>query len=168
MENKPLDYQEPKRSNGVESEARTRNKRLTFYLEIIPLTLLVLGISLQYMEQPTWRLVFALGAILACLIYMLSTLFLLWRKKYSWIERSLMILAFIFFSLAIYAIYLQFFNLERAYYFRIYTRQYGMAVLVLTGIGFIYRIGDLYFSDYYRRLLVRLLVIVAILFKGIL
>jgi len=168
MDNKPLDYQEPDVIPGKESPIRSRNKKLTFYLEIIPLTLLVLGITLQYLEQPTWRVVFATGAVLACVIYILSTLLLLWRRKYGWIEGTLMVLAFLFFACASYAIYLQFFNLERAYFFRMYTRWFGMGVLTLAILGFIFRIRDSYFSEYYRRLLTRVLGIVAILFKGIL
>ena len=168
MEQRPLDFEEPERLPGVESPTRTRNKKLTFYLDIIPITLLALGIGLQYLDQPNWRLVFALGAILACVIYLSSSLLLLWRKRYGTLESVISGMSILFFIVATYVIYLQFFNLELTYQLRSGLKWFGMGVLGIASIGFVFRMRDHYFSDFYRRLLTRLLIIVAILFKGIL
>ncbi len=168
MSNKPLDYQEPERKPEELNPEVARNRKLAFYLDIIPLTFLGLGVVLHQFGEPSWRVIFALGAILACAIYLISSWTLLWRKRYGRLEQVLSILSLIFFVVAGYIIYLQFFDLEMTYNLRQYTRWGGMGILGLTAIGFVYRIGDNYFSEYYRRLLTRLLVIVAILFKGFL
>ncbi len=168
MEQRPLDFEERERKPGEESPTRARNKKLTFYLDIIPLTLLALGIGLQYLGQMNWRLIFALGAILACVIYLSSSLLLLWRKRYGTLESVISALSVLFFMVAAYVIYLQFFNLEQTYFLRSGLKWYGMAVMAVASIGFVFRMRDHYFSEFYRRLLTRLLILIAILFKGIL
>jgi len=168
MEQRPLDFEEPVRPPNEESPTRTRNKKLTFYLDIIPITLLALGIGMQYLDQPNWRLVFALGAILACVIYVSSSILLLWRKRYGLLETIVSGLSLLFFVFAAYVIYLQFFNLELSYQLRVTLRWFGLGTLAIASVGFIFRMRDHYFSEYYRRLLTRLLIMIAILFRGIL
>jgi len=143
-----------------------RNRTLTFYLDIIPIILLALGFYWQYTGAAQWRPTIAAGAILACIIYCLSSWFLLWKRQYGKVEWALSGISLLFFLAAGYTIYLQFYNMEEAYLWKHYTKWAGMALLAIVAVGFLVKIRNNNFNDYYRRLLTRILILTAIFFKG--
>lgn len=161
----PLDYTE---TNGPQqNEVPKERKRLSVLLEIAPLTLLALGLFLSYQGNPNWRIYFALGAVLTAIIFLINNWLLLWQANYGNLEYGLSIFSSIYFIVCIGAIYFQFFNLEAAHAWSIIARWLGILLLALTSTGFLLRLKNPSYSDFYRRLLARVLVIFAVLIKGL-
>ena len=161
----PLDYTQPPTSPG--NEVPKDRRRLSVLLEILPLGLLGFGLFLSYQGNPSWRIYFALGAVLTAVVFLINNWLLLWQANYGQLEYGLSIFSSIYFIICIIAIYLQFFNLQTAHTWSLVGRWMGTLLLAITTAGFLMRIKEPSYGNFYRRLLARVLVIFAVLIKGL-
>ena len=160
-----LDFSEEPATPG--EEVSKDKRKLSVLLEILPLSLLAFGLFLSYQGSLNWRIYFGLGAVLTAVIFLINNWLLLWQANYGQIEYGLSILSSVYFIICVIAIYLQFFSLEQAVIWSKIGRGLGMLLLALASLGFISRMNKPSYGDFYRRLLARVLVIFAVLIKGL-
>ncbi|NNE29438.1 MAG: hypothetical protein HKN16_07365 [Saprospiraceae bacterium] len=161
----PLDI--PDIETNEEPSVPKKQLQISLLLELIPLALLAVGLLMSYRGNQNWRLVFSLGAVLTAIVFLVNNWILLWQENYKNLEIVLSVFSSLFFLIAIYAIYLQFFHLEQAHFWSRIGRVIGLILLLGTALGFLLRLSKPGFTAFYRRLLARLLVVFAVLIKGL-
>ena len=163
-ENTPLDYNEvlPDSENEPQNPV---NKKLAFYLELIPLAILILAYCLKYLGYASWWAIFSIGAVMACLNYLVISWFFFKPDYNSWLEKLVTVAFAFFFALGIGSIFLRKNNWEKAD---------ELSHLALSGTGFLFVFSGLMLlwnfrneqvSRFYRLTLARLLILLVILLK---
>ncbi len=160
----PLDFEEvidPKKS-AIEKKGR---KRLAFFLELIPLSILLVAFVLKYFESPLWWWFFSIGAVMACLNYLFLSWFFFKPKDYHSIELGITLAFAGCFGLGILSILLRTYSWLGG--MRLYSIALGGTCLLflISGIMLLMHIRNDKKSRFYRVSLARLMILLAILLR---
>ncbi len=155
----PLDMEEPDRE-----VAPAEQRKIWFYLEWMPISLLTIGFLLRQQGHPFWKYVLIVGGMSAVVIYLLFSQVLLHAKKNSWLQRGLSIASGLLLSVGVGSIVGQYFSWEIAEPLLRITLYGGLGLVTVVGLSFLAQIGKPENARFYRSLLARLLVFIALVY----
>ncbi len=159
--NSPLDYEE-----SVEQEIETLKSWTNYqgyYLELFPILVICLGLFLHFQGNSWWQETIIVGGGLAVFFYLFLSWYLFRVGTYRQMELLFSILAGLFFSMGIIGILLHLLIWRNASLFL--GIGFGGSVILFCGtfISFIFHLNDDRASIFYRNLLARLMIFIAIL-----
>jgi len=158
----PLDFEEvvPK-----PQREKDRYSNIRFFLEIVPVILLTIGVILRYQDSPYWRYALITGGLLAAVIYLLFSRFLLKAEKQNNYEVILSVASGIVMPMGMIGIVFQFMLWEGSEKLIQYSLYGAIALIFITILSFLFHIKDRQAARFHRSLLSRLLVFTAIVFS---
>jgi len=158
-DNRLLDYDE----NAAQEQAAEKGRNQAYYLELLPIVIISIGLVLFYYKQDYWNEVIMLGGGLAVFFYLFLSWYLFGVGTYTKLELFFSILAGLLFSAGIIGIILHVQFWSNAPLFLQISFWGSIALFCGTMIAFIFHLSDQRASIFYRNLLARLLVFIAIL-----
>lgn len=159
--NQPLDFEEPPDEDLEELKSWTN--RQAYYLELLPILVICVGLLLFYLGNAWWMETIILGGSLAVFFYLFLSWFLFRVGTYRKLELFFSTMAGFFFSIGIVGILLHLKFWRNAALFLNVGLWGSVAMLFGTFIGFVFHLSDGRASIFYRNLLARLMVFIAIL-----
>lgn len=157
----PLDLEE---AIGHKAK-KERFSTIRFYLELIPISLLLIGVVLRYRGLPYWQYGLVLGGLMTGLVYLLFSRFLFKAEKQNTYEVILSVASGILIPIGILGVVfrtMQWDNADRM----VMIALYGSFFLIFaTGISFLFHLKDEQAGRFHRSLLARLLVFAVIVFR---
>ncbi len=163
-ESDPLDIDEVK--EGTEEESVLWLKNRSFYLEFIPIGLIVLGLIFKSSGFGVWMPVFMIGGLAAAILYLTFSWQLFRVKEYRVPELLLSTVSAVIFPLGIIGFLIDYLYGERLAYYLLKYALYAEIALTFMSIAlFIAHLSDKRASSFYRKILARLLIFSAILLR---
>jgi len=160
----PLDFEEVVDPKKTAAEKKVR-KRLAFFLELIPLSILLVAFVLKYFDTPIWWWFFSVGAVMACLNYLFLSWFFFKPKDYHTIELGITLAFAACFGLGVLSILLRTYSWYGG--IRLYSIALGGTcfLFLISGIMLLMNIREDKRSRFYRVSLARLMILLAILLR---
>ncbi len=160
----PLDADQA-RDPAREATLRGRNRRLAFFLELIPIGILFTAFALRYFSFDIWWWFFSVGAVMACLNYLFISWFFFRPKAHNTIELLVTIGFAACFIMGIAGIYLRLQSWEGGA--TLYNLALGGASLlfIFSALMLLYNIRREKKSWFYRISLARFLILIVILLR---
>ena len=158
----PLDMEESEEGREM---ADIRKNRIWFYLEWIPISLLSIGFLLRQQGNYLWKYLLIGGGISAILIYLLFSSSLLQAKKNSRLEMTLSLLSGLLLSFGVLSLIGKFLFWDNAEIWLRYTLYGGFAMLTLVSFAFLFHIRQSKATNFYRDLIARLLIFIALVYN---
>ncbi len=143
---------------------KDRFANIRFMLELIPISLLSLGIFLRYKQLPYWDYALLLGGILSAGVYLIFSRFLLKAEKQKTYEVVLSVASGIVIPMGILGVVFQTKFWDKAEMMMLYALYGCLALVFLTILSFLYRIKDQQAARFHRSLLARLLIFAVIFY----
>jgi hypothetical protein len=159
----PLDMEEGDQEAPLISTHR-RN-RLWFYMEWIPITLLSLGILLRYRGSEWWPLLVIGGGVATAIIYLLFSTILLHPQRSSRLEMFLSLASGLLVAYGVLSLigkYLEWANATQMILRSIYG---GLVMVFVVAIAFLFNIRQPNAARFYRDLLARLFIFIALVYS---
>ena len=147
-----------------ESLPSSRLDRVWFYLEWIPISLIALGVLLRQQGSDLWQYALVGGGVAAIGIYLLFSTSLLRAQRSSRLEMTLSVVSGLLLSVGIASLVGQFYGWALADQGVRFTILGGFAMVLIVGLSFLLQIKNTQSSRFYRNLLARLLVFVALMY----
>ena len=144
---------------------RSRRSRIWFYMEWIPITLLSIGILLRQQDNYLWKYLIIGGGIAAAVIYVLFSTILLKAQQNSPLEMTLSVISGLLLSLGIVSLVAQFLFWDFAEQLLRITLYAGLAMVLVVGMSFLWHIREVQSARFYRDLLARLLIFIALIYS---
>lgn len=160
----PLDFDEVIDTEKVVAEQKSR-KRLAFFLELIPLTILLIAFGLKYFEMSSWWWFFSVGAVMACLNYLLISWFFFKPRDFDPLELGVTVAFAICFALGIGSILLQRYSWISGSQLYSISLSGTCMLLFFSGLMLLINIRNEKSSRFYRLTLARLMILLAILLR---
>ena len=158
----PLDQQETAEEPTF---VQDRSKRVWFYLEWIPIALFSLGIFLRYQGNEYWKYGIMSGGITAVLIYLLFSIILLKAHKNSRLQMLLSVLSGFLLAFGVFSLAATYFYWDNAETLIRTTLYSGFAMIFFVALAFLVHIREAQSSRFYRNLLARLFIFIALVYS---
>jgi glucan phosphoethanolaminetransferase (alkaline phosphatase superfamily) len=142
-----------------------RNNRLWFYLEFIPITLLSLGIFMRHRGSEWWPYLVIGGGLATALIYLLFSTTLLNARRSSSLEMFLSLASGLLVAYGVLSLigkYLDWANAAQMVLRSIYG---GLGMVFVVAIAFLFNIRQAKSARFYRDLLARLFIFIALVYS---
>ncbi len=144
---------------------KDRFANIRFMLELIPISLLSLGIFLRYQQMPYWDYALLIGGVLSAGVYLIFSRFLLKAEKQKTYEVVLSVASGIVIPLGILGVVFQTQYWDKAEMMMLYSMYGCLGLVFLTILSFLYRIKDQQAARFHRSLLSRLMIFAVILYS---
>ena len=158
----PLDLEEDEPESDI---LQSHRSRVWFYMEWIPITLLSIGILLRQQGNYLWKYLIIGGGISAALIYLLFSTVLLKAEKSSRVEMALSVISGLLLSMGIVSLIADFLFWESADSLLRITLYSGIGMVLVVGFFFLIHIRQPEYTRFYRDLLARLLIFIALIYS---
>jgi len=158
LDNDPIQHRQ-------EAKQQEHNRNLAYFLEFVPLVIIVISLLLRSSEKDFWLWVFTGGGLLATVIYVYFSVYFFQKKGYGWRELTLALLASSILPLGLLGIIGQDQNWNGSFLLLWYVLRGGIGLCFLSLILFVFHFRDENGSRFYRKLLARLLVFLTILLQ---
>lgn len=158
----PLDYEEPE--NYVDPRS-PRLRNLAFYLELIPLILIASGVYLRSINNNLSGILILSGGLIAGIMYLFFSWYLFKVEEYVFVEVLLSVLAGLIFAGLVFGVLFKIQSWEGAGQLIYFSMTGGLALCGVSFVLYLFQLGDPRSSRFYRKLLSRLLIFVAIAFS---
>ncbi len=158
MTREPLDIDETRK----QKEEKEPYSRVRFYLELVPLMLLGVGVLMQYQGSMYWKYPLIVGGGLAAIIYLLFSRFLFKAEKQKTYEVFLSIASGLVITTGILGLLFQEMFWDGGEEMIRYSLYGALLLIFATLISFIVYIKNQQAARFHRGLLARMLIFVAI------
>ena len=158
----PLDMEEVEKDSNL---LQSSKNRIWFYLEWIPITLISVGILLRFQGNYFWKYLIIGGGAAAAIVYLLFSTTLLKAQKSSKLEMGLSIASGMLLSLGVVSLIGQYLFWDAAEWLIRLTLYIGLGMILTVGLSFLFHIQDPRSTRFYRDLLARLLIFIALIYS---
>lgn len=142
-----------------------RRSRIWFYLEWIPITLLSIGILLRRQDSEFWPYFMIGGGIATGVIFLFFSTILFNPEKSSRLEMILSIASGILVAMGIAALIAKHYFWEWAPLLLVTSIYAGLGLIFLVALAFLFKIRRPKSARFYRGLLARLFVFIALVYS---
>lgn len=157
----PLDLDEWQEEKPVKEEIFAKS----YLLELFPLLIIGVSIGMRYFKVGPWREVLIGGGVIAALVYLFFSWYILQVKKMKSLEFVLSILSGLIFPVGIAGIYLQYKSWDHANELLYLTLGTSGSLLIVSFVLLFFNASDEIKGTFYRNLIGRLLILIAILIR---
>jgi len=157
----PLDLEQAIGQHNVTD----RFVNIRFFLELIPITLLSLGVFLRYKGMPYWDYTLLIGGVLSAGVYLLFSRFLLKAERQKTYEVVLSVASGIVIPLGILGLVFDTMYWNNAEQMMRYSLYGCLGLVFVTILSFLYRIKNQNAARFHRSLLSRLMIFAVILYS---
>jgi len=142
-----------------------RRSRIWFYLEWIPISLLTIGIFLRNQGSALWPYFIIGGGIATGVIFLLFSTVLLNAEKSSRLEMVLSIGSGLLIALGVGSLFAKYYYWGMATSMILASIYGGLGMIFLVAIAFVFKIRRPKSARFYRGLLARLFIFVALIYS---
>lgn len=143
----------------------THRSRLWFYLEWIPISLLSIGILLRHQGNELWQYLIVGGGIATAVIYLLFSTVLLNARRNNKLEMLLSITSGLLVAFGVGSLIANHLNWAGATKMILISIYAGLGMIFIVAIAFIFQIRNPQSSRFYRDLLARLFIFIALIYS---
>ncbi|MFK7807484.1 MAG: hypothetical protein AB8F74_06720 [Saprospiraceae bacterium] len=158
----PLDMEDQPESPELSS---SRRSKIWFYLEWIPITLLSVGVLLRSKGSDWWPFFMIGGGVAVAIIYVLFSTALLNAAKESTLERTLAIVSGLLVAFGVLSLFAKYQYWDAAPQLVMTSIYGGLGLIALVAIVFLTKIRQPQSAKFYRGLLARLFIFVALVYS---
>lgn len=163
-DNIPLDFEEVQDVEKAKAQRKSR-KRTAFFLELIPLSILLVAFLLKYFDYAAWWWFFSVGAVMACLNYLFISWFFFKPKEFDTLQLGVTLAFGLCFGLGLGSILLRSYSWTNSSQFYTLSVAGTCCLLLFSGAMLLFNIKDEKAGRFYRLTLARLIILLAILLR---
>ncbi len=156
-----LDMEE--QSEALEKSGRAANKKAGTYLEIVPLALITAALLLRYLGSEYWLEVLLGGGLLAAVLYLLFSWYLFSIEEYKIWEVVLSVVSGLVFAMGIAGLLARMKSWPGSDWLLEAGLNGGLVLCALSCGLFLFNLSNERAAIFYRNLLARLMIFIAIL-----